>query len=273
MTTARPRNPRFYLRYLMLGIRLSQFGVGLGGRVKVAFTSVAIAFRRPGFDRVDALVIPISYGGIIWEVKITDRSQLEAMREVLLDCEYDLDLTTQPLRILDIGGNVGFATIGFRSQFPAAEIAAVEADPQTFALLDSNVGADPQVTTLHRAVMGKDGEASFAPALQSASSSVGEETSAGSVVVRASTINTILDELGWESADLVKIDIEGAEFAALQVPGVLDRVGAIVGEFHYDLAPAGAPEINALLPGFRVKPRELDRPGRLLVVADSMNVQ
>jgi FkbM family methyltransferase len=51
----------------------------------------------------------------------------------------------QPV-IIDGGANVGYSSIFFSSTYPAAKIVALEADPQTYAMLEANVSDHPNIS-------------------------------------------------------------------------------------------------------------------------------
>ena len=48
---------------------------------------------------------------------------------------------------------------------------------------------------------------------------------------------TALREARLERVDLVKLDVEGAEFGAFADAGALDAIDALVAELHFDYAP------------------------------------
>ena len=50
------------------------------------------------------------------------------------------------------------------------------------------------------------------------------------------TLDTLLDQLGWDAADIVKMDIEGAEYAVIEESvrsGAIDKVNQLLIEFHH----------------------------------------
>ena len=124
--------------------------------------------------------------------------------------------------------------LAFHSAFPSADIVAVEPDPHSFSRLRRNTAQLDGVRLRRCALTAHDGEATFVPAAQPWVSALGEGATGG-ITVPALTLETLLDELGWERVDLLKIDIEGAELDVLSSPA-LDRVRMIVGELHDDRA-------------------------------------
>ena len=69
--------------------------------------------------------------------------------------EYALPLGDfAPRHILDLGANVGFASVLFATRWPDAAILAVEPEPRNVGLLERNTGAYPKINALHAAVFG-----------------------------------------------------------------------------------------------------------------------
>jgi len=74
-------------------------------------------------------------------ITVADRTELLAMRDVLLNEEYAVELDRPPKVIVDAGANVGLASIFFSALWPEARIVAVEADPSTFRRLKENTAS------------------------------------------------------------------------------------------------------------------------------------
>jgi FkbM family methyltransferase len=166
-----------------------------------------------------------------------DDSELIALEEILLEGEYDAAVDTgRPATIVDLGANCGQATLFFRSRFPDARILCAEPDPRTFATLRRNHGRDPLVTLRQVAVTGEDG---WCRLEREAGSSWGTRVSSGPGAevdhVPAVTLETLLGQHGIEDVDLLKVDIEGMEHAALAGSAVLRRVRRVIGEIHASL--------------------------------------
>ncbi len=124
-----------------------------------------------------------------------------------------VDSKSQPIRtILDCGANIGVETLRFRLHHPQAEIIAVEADPDNFALLAANCRDFARITALHGAVWSKDTQLYVhrSPDGNPESSAVGEAVSERTVPAYA--IESLQALRGWPEIDILKLDIEGAEF-------------------------------------------------------------
>lgn len=161
--------------------------------------------------------------------------------------------------ILDLGANVGYASAFFACRYPEARILAVEPDPRNFALCCENLRPyGERIRILQGAVwsscstLGLSYELGGGVAAQVVAVDRQED---GEVV--AWDIPALLDIAQAETADLVKIDIEGseAEVFATQAERWLPRVrnicielhGArcrqiffdVLSGFHYDLVEVG----------------------------------
>jgi FkbM family methyltransferase len=164
--------------------------------------------------------------------------------------------------IVDVGANIGMATVWFAQRAKSARILAIEPSPDALSLLYSNLaaaGLGARVDVLPVAL----GSASGTGQLQVSASSV-------STVVRMSTSTTDIDsipvitlaqlqrEKQVGSIDVLKLDCEGAEFAILESADrdIVDRIGVIIGEYH-ESANNHAGDLKVYLErlGFDVKMR------------------
>jgi FkbM family methyltransferase len=89
-----------------------------------------------------------------------DTSDLAAFRHVF-DGAYDFELPTKPRLILDLGANVGYASVYFSLRHPTARVIAVEPEPSNVALLRQNVAALPGVDVVEGAVWPHSGRLSL----------------------------------------------------------------------------------------------------------------
>jgi FkbM family methyltransferase len=185
-------------------------------------------------------------------VFVSDWSELLVVREIYQSPgDYDLTgLPEHPQVIVDIGANIGLAAKFFRRRYPDAEIVAYEPDPESFRMAQRNVhdltylslrnlavGPSFERLRLYRVAGESWGTSAFAT----------DQTVAETFEVDAVTLDSIIEELG--TIDILKIDIEGAEYEVLQACRQLDRINCIVGELHpvSDVTPA---QFFALLDAF-----------------------
>jgi FkbM family methyltransferase len=118
-------------------------------------------------------------------------------------------------RVLDLGSHVGAFTLSAAAL--GYEVVAVEASPRNASLLRASIkrnGFD-RVRIVHAAVSDRPGTVEFCQA-----GPYGHVIAAGSsganVTVQALAVDYLLDELGWDQVDFIKMDIEGSEIAGIK---------------------------------------------------------
>jgi FkbM family methyltransferase len=127
--------------------------------------------------------------------------------------ELSVPLARSPARVLDLGAYVGYAAVYLAHLFPDAEIVCVEPSPANFNVLTLNTAAYPRIRRLNGAVW------STSTRLTVNGYELGDwgtHFSAGSPggaepQTQAWSVDDILRFAGWDRADLIKCDIEGAE--------------------------------------------------------------
>jgi FkbM family methyltransferase len=171
-----------------------------------------------------------------------------AIYQVLLrqrgKAEYYLPPALQPEVILDIGSNIGASILFFHEQFPAARIYGFEPNPETFRVLQKNVGSLPSVEVFNYGLGAAD--ATIAVPFDGADFSrfMSKDKTAewsGPLSPTSCLIKhagDVLRNLGLTKVDLIKIDCEGAEYDVLTAlpPELLFQTKWIVGEMHDELA-------------------------------------
>lgn len=154
--------------------------------------------------------------------------------------EYYLPPALKPKVILDIGSNIGASIIYFHERFAAAKIFGFEPHPETFRVLEKNVGTLPGVTIFNYGVGATAQRISVrADDFNFGAFSTHREfpdagRAATTVECETRRLDDVLRELGIAHVDLIKIDCEGAEaevFATLP-NDILYRCDWIVGELH-----------------------------------------
>ena len=169
------------------------------------------------------------------------RGDLLALREVWVDEVYRLPKGQCPRSLVDLGANIGLASIWFARTYRCELIVAVEPLPDNARLLRRNLRQNGiAATVLECAVGPAAGEARFAPSKEPNSGRLARE---GELAVEVCSMDVVLAALGAEGAgaDVVKIDIEGAEEALLGGDvGWLANVGTVVAELHRDDGDAQA---------------------------------
>lgn len=164
-----------------------------------------------------------------------------------------------PLRILDLGANIGLSTTYFLARHPSAEVFCVEPDPGNFKLLELNITFfQPRARLLRAAVSDRAGTGLILPASAAHSVTVQrvETESLPEGSSQLMTIAQILEICGWDFVDVIKMDIEGHEWPVFDTDlDWLSNCRCLLCEFHGQRDPNQlVQKIDAL--GFKVLPPE-----------------
>jgi FkbM family methyltransferase len=179
-------------------------------------------------------------------------SDVSAYEEVLLGGEYEFALPFSPTTIVDVGANIGMASIYFANRYPDAKIVAIEAEKSNFDLLYRNVHPYDNISPIHAALWNRDGEiAVTAPNPDRKGDYWAFTTHEGvGTMVRAVTMPTLLREAGLSSVDLLKIDIEGAEKEVFESCEWSQQIRCIMIELHDRLKPGCRDAVDAATRSF-----------------------
>jgi FkbM family methyltransferase len=242
-------------------VRLSRFGSRPIDRLRVVLLITLMpVLRRHGLSRPTRLRLRIGDTVVDWSAD--NDADVAVLAEIFDDRVYDFPLAPPPRVIVDLGGHVGASVLYFALRYPEARLVVVEPDPVNFAKLRRNVGHLAQVTAINAAVSDHEGTITLhsAGGLDSWKSSTSGVATPWShpVEVRAAKLDSILAEAGVTAVDLLKIDIEGAEYEVLRSFDGLRDVQLIAGEVHPHLISAPLADFRRLLDEF-----ELDMPAEV----------
>jgi FkbM family methyltransferase len=158
-----------------------------------------------------------------------------------------------PAEVLDLGGNVGLFGAFCLSRWPRARITAFEPDPENAAVLESCVAANgrgDRWRVVRAAAATRSGEAEFVSGLSSLSHLAADAVGArGEPSLRVPT-EDVLPRMA--ASDLVKVDIEGGEWALLRDPRFREQSPPVlVLEYHPHPTLERSPreEVERLLAG------------------------
>jgi FkbM family methyltransferase len=159
--------------------------------------------------------------------------------EVWVYREYEVPgLAWQSVKtVIDVGANVGAATLWFASRAAVAQVVAVEPSAAVLQSLRENVRANrlaARVTIFPVALGPSRGTGYLQATGMSTTATVRADPGGGSSAVPILSLGDLIEEAKIGEVDVLKLDCEGAEFEILRStePSVLRSVRAIVGEFH-----------------------------------------
>lgn len=157
------------------------------------------------------------------------------LEEVLLKGDYDIDLSFEPMTIIDGGANIGLTSIFFANKYPNAQIVSVEPETGNFEMLKKNSQHYPNISLLNTGIWSHTANLAIVDTGKGNNSFTVEELSAPTKdSIRAVSIADIMNERKWKTIDIVKLDIEGSEKTVFQknYAGWLPFVRVLIVELH-----------------------------------------
>jgi FkbM family methyltransferase len=154
--------------------------------------------------------------------------------------------------VIDVGAHIGSFSLRALFDNPGLKVLAFEPDPQNFGRLKANArrnGLEGKgFNAYNLAVSSAEGHLMFARGRTSTTGSIARTgffkapADAETVVVSATTIESIFRQHSIDRCRLLKVDCEGSEYDILdQLPdGILSRIDSLIVEVHP--ARAGNPE-------------------------------
>jgi len=209
--------------------RLSRFD-HLKRRIKIFKNWYLICFPLTGLIKSKERILKLRSGGKIYLRNIFAADFYVTME--IIDSERD-DYQLSKLRlpvdavIIDAGANIGAFTIAIAMGYPARTIISFEPEESNFHTLVKNIDLNSfkNVTAYQKAIAGKGGEVElFIHPYDTASHSLVEfsqrpntndVTNARVQIVEAVTLETIVVDHNLKKIDLLKLDVEGAEYEIL----------------------------------------------------------
>ncbi|WP_295962624.1 FkbM family methyltransferase [uncultured Bartonella sp.] len=197
-------------------------------------------------ERAQHIVLNMEFNGADLSLRIDD-SDIRVFKQIFVDNEYDsLNLPETAKTIIDLGANIGLSALFFIKKFPTSRIVAVEPDAVNFSIMEKNLEKfSKSVSFLQAAIWPTDGEVSLVEEDDDHTSlgAWGYRTEASNgnsgLSVKAVTIPTIMKQYGMDFVDILKVDIEGAEYELFEknYEDWIDKVGLIIIETHDRFKP------------------------------------
>ncbi|MBI3631800.1 MAG: FkbM family methyltransferase [Candidatus Staskawiczbacteria bacterium] len=130
--------------------------------------------------------------------------------------------------------------IYFRLKYPLAKIYAFEPDTLTFQKLQKNTNQfKDNIMLFNFALSDREGTDTFFSCYQSSVSSSlmkkSDTEECKEIIVQTRSLDSAIKQIGITKIDLLKFDIEGAEFKVFKHSMSLDIISHFIGELHLDL--------------------------------------
>ncbi|MBR1580134.1 MAG: FkbM family methyltransferase [Selenomonadaceae bacterium] len=157
------------------------------------------------------------------------------IKPIFQDREYAIPIKDfKPKFILDCGGNIGASAVYFANAYPKAKITVVEPNIDNFMIMDVNTAPYENITCIQSAVWDKETHIAL-KGDHPAAFQVFETDADDPNALMTTTIGKLLADSGFDSIDLLKMDIEGSEKEVFEAPDVhdwLSKVKVLTLELH-----------------------------------------
>jgi len=189
--------------------------MGLTGRIKTMYKEKGFKFlyawiMNRGFQREN-----IEYSETWRGNKIKGNYRVAfsgTFREVLSEGVYEFPVK-RAKTIVDLGANIGLATIFFKDKYPNAEVICVEPAKENLDFLYKNTCHFEKVRVERKPIWSEEKELNFTSGDCSPTDYFG--TGKGGEKYTSITMPKLMKVYGLEEIDILKIDIEGGEIPLL----------------------------------------------------------
>lgn len=139
-------------------------------------------------------------------------SDIATFYQVLFNLEYQLTIKEEPSVIIDLGANIGLASVFFLNKYPNSIVIAVEPEKSNFDCLLKNTKEYTNIIAYNNGIWNKNANLEIKSSeLGSWAFYVNEVEKEIPNSVKAISINQIIENHSLKQIDILKIDIEGSE--------------------------------------------------------------
>jgi FkbM family methyltransferase len=172
------------------------------------------------------------FGKLIIREKTSDFS---VFYKIFIKKEYRLDFPMNPRVILDVGANTGYSSLWFAMNYPSATVYAFEPEKSNFAVLVHNSKKHPCIKAFKYAIWYRNSYLKLRnAAAEKWAFAVQETQNRGESQFLGITLDQVIEHLGIQQIDILKMDIEGAEKRIFEEPHLqwLQITDVIMIELH-----------------------------------------
>jgi len=252
-------------------IKIIKLCHGLYNRFKMVVLLVALRLLRIfGINKRAEMSFKINFGGQTFKLFLGSGSDIAVLKEIFIDQEYNTDVKDGEI-ILDIGSNIGLASIYFKLKYPRAKIFAFEPAPDTFEVLKKNSEQFSDIKIFNFALGDIDGAREFYSSDKSSMSGslIHRPSNQIKIPVAIKKLDSVIRELNVDHIDIVKFDIEGSEYSLLKDFKNFSKCKFFIGEIHLDLLSQKIEDFRRLFAdnGFDCSFKKLHNEQRFIVRA------
>lgn len=162
-------------------------------------------------------------------------------KEIFISKEYKFKTDEEEPLIFDCGANIGMSILYFKKMFPKSKIIAFEPNPHSWALLKKNLESNKlkDIECHNLGLFDSETEVPFHIGNNPGSLIASYNQNRGGdqfIKIKTARLSQFLNR--YESIDLVKMDIEGAEVSVINEicdSQALNKVKEFIIEYHHNL--------------------------------------
>jgi FkbM family methyltransferase len=220
-----------------------------------------------GSTSVSASKIAVIVPDADYEVSLRlGTSDSQSFEQIFIGNKYESPhLPTSANTILDLGANIGLATVFFGIRYPEASILSVEPDASNCrSTIDNAAALGSRAKILQAAAWTDDGvinlhtEDEDGLPLGAWGIQVSDRIDANNNTAKCASVGTLIDAANFDRVDILKIDIEGAEYEIFSKGAEewLPRVNLVIVDIHERIRPGTEETVRrAMHPLFEELPR------------------
>ncbi|HXK38571.1 MAG TPA: FkbM family methyltransferase, partial [Candidatus Paceibacterota bacterium] len=150
------------LKELFSAMRKISSVYGRGPRALLWFRMI-LTIIQPRLPRAmrRAQRLDLQLQGKSFSIWMQDRTSLAAFEEIFIRGEYSVPDIPQSRIIMDVGANIGVASVYFCVRYPGVRLYSIEPDPDVCTVLRKNLAAYPNASVHQCALSDIDGAIDF----------------------------------------------------------------------------------------------------------------
>ena len=191
--------------------------------------------KKPYGDEVELHVLGVKKA-IFLRPGTTD---IRVFKQIFITKDYEFSYPIVPKTIIDCGANIGCSTVYFLEKFPEAQVIAIEPEQENFLLLQKNTSLYKNINLYKAGLWHEEcylrvrdvGEGNWSFTVEKTDFPTDDD-------LHAITIEKIIKEAKFDTIDILKMDIEGAEREVFSAEcSWLAKVNILIIEIHDKLKP------------------------------------